>query len=175
MVGRSYLLRHRFRGVFIACLCISASCAGLSGAFAQTAAEVQTIAKSSYLELYVNSKDSKHFTTVIDHVLRLQQRSLLPISALYHIGDHNNVTPEMRARLWQGRIRIYALSRVPSDLPLKVSPAWIFITPNGRRIVEGTLAIEHFIAPSGEFRDGSSIRDSVNPTSPESGEKMEDF
>ncbi len=142
---------------------------------AQNVEVVRQQPKESYLELYVNSKDQKHFTTVIDRVVRLQQSGKIPIATIYHIGDFNVVTPELRATLWRSKIKLFGLSEVPRDMPIKTSPAWVFVTLSGRRIVEGTLAIENFIDARGSFRDGSQMQDPVaaSPTSPQ--QQMEGF
>ncbi len=131
--------------------------------------------KENYLELYVNSKDHKHFNAVIDRAVRLQEKNTIPIAAIYHIGDFNAVTPAVRAKLWKGKLKLFALSAVPSDLPITSSPAWVFVTLSGRRIVGGTLAIERFVDEQGAFRDGSQIRDPADapPTPPT--QKLEKF
>ena|GEM_PF-4147713 len=135
----------------------------------------KTELKTTYLELYVSSSDPNHFSSVIERALRVSQRNLVPIAAIYHIGNYNNVTPEIIQKLQVAKLKIFALTEVPSDLPLASSPAWIFVTSSGRRIVEGTIAIDSFIDDSGEFRDGSNIRDPLAEATPEIIEKMEGF
>jgi hypothetical protein len=130
---------------------------------------------TTYLELYVNSSDPAHFSAVIERALRMSQTNLVPIGAIYHIGNHNNISPEIKSKVHAAKIRLYALTEVPSDLPLTTSPAWIFVTSSGRRIVEGTLSIGSFVDEQGEFRDGSNIRDPLADTPPEKVEKMEGF
>ncbi len=131
--------------------------------------------KENYLELYVSSKDQKHFATVIDRAVRLQQKNSIPIAAIYHIGDFNSVTPEIRAKLWSSKLKLFALSGVPSDLPIIASPAWIFVTLSGRRIVEGTVAIESFVDEQGAFRDGARIPDPAAALQATPLQKMEGF
>ncbi len=142
---------------------------------AQTSEAAVEKPKENYLELYVNSKEPKHFATVIDRAVRLQQKNLIPIAAVYHIGDFNAVTPEIRAKLWSGKLKLFALSGVPSDVPVTTSPAWVFVTLSGRRIVEGTLAIESFVDEQGAFRDGSRIPDPAAALQATPLQKMEGF
>jgi hypothetical protein len=142
---------------------------------AQSTENVVERPKTTYLELYVNSKDPKHFNAIIERAVRLQQSNVIPISAVYHIGDFNSVTPDIQGKLWRTKLKLFALSGVPSDLPITTSPAWVFVTRGGRRIVEGATSIESFIDDSGEFRDGSHIRDPLAVATPELGQKMEGF
>jgi hypothetical protein len=138
-------------------------------------AEPVAAPRTAYLELYVNSSDPKHFTAVLDRAIALQQKETIPIAAIYHIGDFNNVTPETQAKLWRARLKLFALSGVPSDLPIVTSPAWVFVTAHERRIVEGTVWIENFIDDAGEFRDGSQMANPAGSAPPTPKEKMEGF
>lgn len=135
----------------------------------------QAASRTSYLEVWVDSRDASHLSAVLARVSAIQERGQLPVMAVYHIGSYKNITPEIRARLHRQKVRLIAQSAVPSDLPVVNSPAWIFISPQGRHIVEGTLAVEPFIGPSGDFVDGSKIAASSVAGPPRETVKMEGF
>lgn len=135
----------------------------------------QAASHTSYLEVWVDSSDASHLSAVLARVSAIQERGQLPVVAVYHLGSYKNITPEVRARLHRLKVRLIAQSAVPSDLPVVNSPAWIFVSPQGRHIVEGTLAIEPFIGPSGDFVDGSKVAASSAAGPVRDTVKMEGF
>jgi hypothetical protein len=168
-------LHNRLSALVLSSSLLLGLCAAQTAAAQQSSAESAEQSKESYFELYVNSKDQKHFSAVVERAVRVQQGNTIPIAAMFHIGDFNVITPEISAKLSRARIKLFALSGVPSDLPITTSPAWVFVTLTGRRIVEGTFAIERFIDARGAYRDGSQIPDPAAGVPTQPAETMEGF
>jgi len=124
---------------------------------APTEAALQPIHRT-YVELYVNSKDAKHLFRVLSKVISIRKKNQLDIPAVFHIGDYHNVTPELIGELGSLNTRVYPLQRIPSDLPITTSPAWVIVTSSGRYIVEGILGINRLVDENGEFIEPSKVK-----------------
>jgi hypothetical protein len=115
-------------------------------------------AHRTYVELYVNSKDAKHVSRVLSKVISIRKKNQLDIPAVFHIGDYHTVTPEFVGQLGALNTRVYPLERIPSDLPITTSPAWVIVTSSGRYIVEGILGINRLVDENGEFIEPSKVK-----------------
>jgi hypothetical protein len=125
--------------------------------------------------VWVDSSDASHFAAVVARVVAIQERGQIPVTVVYHVGSYKIASMELHARLTRAKVRLIAQSGVPSDLPVVNSPAWVFVTPQGRHIVEGTLGVEPFIGPNGDFVDGSKVAASSAASAPRETVKMEGF
>lgn len=103
--------------------------------------------------LVVNSKDTTHLHQVVQKALSLVAKGIVHISDITHIGDYRTLSEELAIKLKNRKISYSAGSSAPLGLPVTRSPAWVFLGPAGARIVEGTLDLERYVTPLGQYKD----------------------
>jgi hypothetical protein len=116
---------------------------------------MQRVTPAPTLMVIVNSEDRAHLTQVLNKVLHLQSKGTFLFSEVAHIGDYRTAPHELVTQLGERGIAYYALAEPPFGLSLTTSPAWIFTSLAGVRVVEGTMAIEKFVSPLGQYREPS--------------------
>jgi hypothetical protein len=103
------------------------------------------------ISVHVNSADTEHLTKVLDEVFALYDGRTAFITAVNHIGDYRNVTPEMESELARRNITLMAGGEPPYNARGTVSPAWIIQTKQGTHIAEGIISIHSFFNEFGEY------------------------
>ncbi len=101
----------------------------------------------------VSSKDQMHLERVIRKVLSYQDRGIAHFISINHLGDYRTLSPELKHKLKDGGLNYIAEEAPPFGLPITRSPAWVFLSPAGFRIVEGTFDLDRFITPLGQYKD----------------------
>jgi hypothetical protein len=103
--------------------------------------------------LVINSKDAGHLTQVVQKALSLDTKGIVHISEITHIGDYRTLSEDLAVKLRARKIPYKADTTAPLGLPVTRSPAWVFLGPAGARIVEGTLDLEQYVTPLGQYKD----------------------
>jgi hypothetical protein len=101
----------------------------------------------------VNSKDAEHLNRVVQKALSLDTKGIVHISDITHIGDYRTLSEDLAVKLRARKIPYKADTTAPLGLPVTRSPAWVFLGPAGARIVEGTLDLEQYVTPLGQYKD----------------------
>jgi hypothetical protein len=108
---------------------------------------------ATIVSVYVNSKDGAHLTRVLSKALQVKKKDDVALTSIFHLGDYRNVPASLAEELEADGVVINPINEIPATLPISQSPAWLFQSRDGYRIVEGTLDIEQFYDELGNFRE----------------------
>ena len=115
--------------------------------------------------LYVNSADKTHFESVVNRAISLRDKDpRFRLSAIFHVGDYQNVSEALKEALRKRAIHLEGLSHMPTTIGAETSPLWLIRTPDVDHLVEGPIQIERCLDEMGEYRDPESSTEPPMPS-----------
>lgn len=104
--------------------------------------------------LYVSSLDKTHFESVVKRALYVRDTDpRVRLSAVFHLGDYRNISPEMEEAFRKRAIYFAAIPALPKALAAASSPTWVIRTPQTDHIVEGPVPIEDCFDSHGAYQE----------------------
>ena len=115
--------------------------------------------------LYVNSADKTHFESVVNRAMYLRDKDpRFRLSAIFHVGDYQNVSEGLKEALRKRAIHLEGLSHMPTTIGAETSPLWLIRTPDADHFVEGPIQIERCLDEVGGYREPESSKETPMPS-----------